>query len=1294
MARVYALQEQGESFLAERQLRGLLLYDEDPQVRREAAGRLRQFYRRAGQLLHLEQLAAFMVLREPTSEHLALLADALLENGRYDFALSAALLVAEPQRPLETVLRAAVQEGWWQVFNHHLQLLPDESERHYWQAVRCVRHGAYRAGLDHYIKAGELGQSYAQHLTWGFEIHRQLCSSDVSARSATVSAWRQWLAEHPGPYLWQEDSSLVSSYCGADSVYSVARDTYAQYFRAEPERTVKLEVMGPARLKLEVRPLHDAQVDEPLNDWIHLRTGGEDDTIPITENRPNLGLRVIGSKDQLPGQQLEPELSIGAGLQQIEIHAESRDLLVRVFVRRPEQPLSVLPPFTQATLDTVLAGKFTKMVDLGARTTQLHLLPDTAGSKINVLPILCQPTVPAQDNVPPSNQPLPVETPSPSDKSGEVEEFEESDESRLHDCTEPVAKRRARAGDRVIQASALAPVPFDPDSTRDGFATAENVHELKRLSPGARILPLPTNVGLGSSAALRRLPPAASARTFQFDETRPGARGGIVKAGAWGTWPGEPIMRTSADDPNQPADVPLTFLHDSMLADDKGSSTGTDAAIRLVEDPVQFQPVPSVPFPDPAGESVSVQSDVTERQTAPPDLNVSPTPLDSTATVEQLARRMRDLLWLTERGFDSQDAYRVRGLTLFTDHRENLELGQLHRRLMRGTSWRLFSQFEGSAGIRIVQVPRRWAPESPSLRVRTALLSPLDDEDQLLVGNDRFVVAFHNTQPTLVDLSLRLESVPYVPAEPITVFVQVNDAETRQLKLDPQRAGHLITVASGAGPQKIATWVERPRTNQYLRVRANIRHQDAGPAVERLTGTLELEQPHERYYHVATHDEPVRFRIFGPAWLRIDELRDDTTYTKYIAINGGSEAIDLRPSGDRREALFRVFALVTTPGEENTYSPWVPVTAVSVPPPVIPFTPNINVVDSSVGPAEAVLAMSTPELSPPAVFLDDLYVLGGQEDASWSFASSWVSRRSLEEGSRGLAPDQFAQFDLTRRFLSPETGSYHESDLLYRERSSSGSTLGIQHHLRYEPDLGRWHLWLGGNAFVQEPSGAIAPATRDTEWSTTLRGSLVRFDQLTPKLGQLTSLAAFNRWLSLDENIYQPGRIDQDIFTPYKSQHHRGFAASHTLLHRPWLDTRWWLRGVLRTNEDFDPTSPDSLGLRVGWSQFWGAAEFDVSYRLTQYFEDGDRPDPFTQNLLYLSMVADCWQSPRHRYELGTQVLHDLGKSETSVFVFFAWHFDNGRDYRDFSPVDTLFRSMRRFRAARRPNNQLLLVDG
>ena len=753
-------------------------------------------------------------------------------------------------------------------------------------------------------------------------------------------------------------------------------------------------------------------------------------------------------------------------------------------------------------------------------------------------------------------------------------------------------------------------------------------------------------------------------------------------------------MRTSATEPHQPAPLLRPLLSGSLPAID--TRPYTDEAIPLAEAPTRNQPNPSSPTLFPARQPDAHRSGVSSNQTASPDEDVSFPPRNSAATDEQLVRRIHSLLWRTEEEVESPQAYRVRGLALFADCRTNLEMGRLYRRLIRGTSWRLFSQFQGSAGLRSVQIRCRWSPESPSLRVRTALLSQLDATDQLLVGNDRYVIAFHNSRPTLIDLSLRLESVPYVQVVPIAVFVQVNDGETRHLELDAKRSDRFVTVSAGTGAQKIAIWVDRPSVNQYVSVRANKQGHSAGQTVERLTQSLAGEHERERYYQVATHNEPVRFQVFGPVWLRIDELRGNTTYTKHIAIFRGRKSMDLRPTEDRSEALFRVFELAPAATHRDLYSPSVPiaVAAVPVPPPVIPYTPNINVVDTSAGQAQAVLAMTTPELSPPAVFLDDVYALGGQEDATWSLASSWLSRRNLEEGSRGLAPDKFAQFNLTRRYLSPWTGNYHKSDLLFRERQIAGSTFGIQHHLRYEPNSGPWHVWLAGNAFVQDPDGAIAPATPETEWSTTLRGRITRHDQLTPKLGHLGSFAVFNRWLSLDQDIYQLGRVDQDIFTTYKSQHRRGFALSNTLSHRPWLDTRCWIRSALTSNEDFDPTSPDSLGLRVGWSQFLAAAEFDVSYRLTQYFDDRDRPNAFTQHLLYLNLVGDCWRLPRHRYELGTQVLHDLGQGDTSVFVYLTWYFDNGRDYQDYSAVDSVFRGMRRFRAAKRPNNQLLLVDG
>jgi len=99
LARVSALLELPEAFLAERELRSLYLLASDAQVRQVAFEKLRQFHRRRGNLGAEERLLAAAVMRERTDERLGELAEVLLENGRSEYALMAALAVTAPRRP-------------------------------------------------------------------------------------------------------------------------------------------------------------------------------------------------------------------------------------------------------------------------------------------------------------------------------------------------------------------------------------------------------------------------------------------------------------------------------------------------------------------------------------------------------------------------------------------------------------------------------------------------------------------------------------------------------------------------------------------------------------------------------------------------------------------------------------------------------------------------------------------------------------------------------------------------------------------------------------------------------------------------------------------------------------------------------------------------------------------------------------------------------------------------------------------------------------------------------------------
>ncbi len=132
MRRVEMLQGLGETYLAGRQLLGLMTHDADAAVRDESARRLIDSYHRSHDNDALEQLQSAVVVGRPNNAAITMLAKTLVENGRHEFALQLALAVPENERPLEAILRAALNQRWWVVFERHRRLLNDKQRQHFW----------------------------------------------------------------------------------------------------------------------------------------------------------------------------------------------------------------------------------------------------------------------------------------------------------------------------------------------------------------------------------------------------------------------------------------------------------------------------------------------------------------------------------------------------------------------------------------------------------------------------------------------------------------------------------------------------------------------------------------------------------------------------------------------------------------------------------------------------------------------------------------------------------------------------------------------------------------------------------------------------------------------------------------------------------------------------------------------------------------------------------------------------------------------------------------------------------
>ncbi len=346
LCRMHALQQQpGEAFLAKSYLRGLFLYDDDPQVRQTAYERLRESAADPEQRL---QLCAAVVCREGSVVTLRELAVVLAEAGRYGEALDVALVIPASERPTEVLLRSAFQRRWWHVFDRTAAALSDVAVRRYWQGLRALDAGRQAEALAALQQAGAPGQAVATYWEQGEKIAARLAGDDPLQHTAAARDWHRWWSAHPGPHVWREAPELVVDYPAAQSLYAPELDAHVQSYLARPDDPVVVRVRGPARLKCEVRLLHPAGAEDAIDDCLQISGKGWDCSLAIMASRATPALRPVGDISRVPGRKAEKELTVGPGLHRLELAGRTHDMLLRVFASRPEVPLGPLPPPTAA----------------------------------------------------------------------------------------------------------------------------------------------------------------------------------------------------------------------------------------------------------------------------------------------------------------------------------------------------------------------------------------------------------------------------------------------------------------------------------------------------------------------------------------------------------------------------------------------------------------------------------------------------------------------------------------------------------------------------------------------------------------------------------------------------------------------------------------------------------------------------------------------------------------------------------------------------------------------------------
>mgnify|MGYP006277462787 FL=1 len=629
-------------------------------------------------------------------------------------------------------------------------------------------------------------------------------------------------------------------------------------------------------------------------------------------------------------------------------------------------------------------------------------------------------------------------------------------------------------------------------------------------------------------------------------------------------------------------------------------------------------------------------------------------------TPAQVRRKMSLLLRLAETDPEQATWAEARARALLARHRRISGLSSLVSRLSRsqGLSWQEVDSVYSGLGIRYVQVPA-WSSQTPFLRVRKALLGPKEPGEEILAGGRRLVIRNYSQQATRLTLELEYADMPFLQPQQLVATYQVDQGQVHRAVFSPQgQRRREIHLDLGPGEHLIRVGIARKVVNQFIRIRVT----EPASSKGMISGQAEME---ERRYYVAGRKRPLRAKVMGPAWLRIDQWEQGQIIHEYRYLTSGPQEITLTPSPDHKQALYRLYVRARQPGQEPE-----PLALRESEPQFASLPdPSLRLGDG--------LKLPLPEWQPDGH--------GRYEDGTWSFSGQAVRRRNLFEGGGSAEePGQFFELSGKYRRYFPLREAYVESSLLTRYRESGGPTLGTVQEVSLFPDYVPFNLQVQAEAYLQNPQAKDCDylGSESPEWSVTgeVTGSARR--KISPTTWHRPSLSLFGRVLSMDgSEAYAGDQVDQDVYTPYKADHLAGLTVSEALIHQPWLDTIWSAQARVRSNEHLALWDPDHISLDGGWEQLIGPVQLDMGYRATRYFPDQDRQTGRWRHYVSTRLSYDHWRPNQDRLQLSLGWTKALDRDDGySAWLGLTWHLSRNQGLQDFEPGDPQFSDLMRQR--------------
>ncbi|PWF49036.1 hypothetical protein [Massilia glaciei] len=335
---VRALLAAGERFTAERLLRSHWI-GADPALAGAAQTGLEALYAREGDADMQRLFTAARAARDPNAY--APLSALLAADGDDRMALLAGLAVA--RRDMPALLASALRSRRWKTFDALLRQLGATPEAAFWRAQRALSFRQMEQARRGFMQAGQGAWSDAAGS--GRDIAAALLGTPAQ-RAAAVPAWLAWQAGHPGARLWRDEPGALVRHGGSVGIRSVALNLRSSWWRASAAQPLVARVVGPVRILVEARPLH--QGDGMLLDGtLRVQAPGQLWVQSFHQNRASPGLEIDASAAR-PGAAVAREIALPAGVHELAIDAGAVPVLARLRIARPALQIPVLAAPTSA----------------------------------------------------------------------------------------------------------------------------------------------------------------------------------------------------------------------------------------------------------------------------------------------------------------------------------------------------------------------------------------------------------------------------------------------------------------------------------------------------------------------------------------------------------------------------------------------------------------------------------------------------------------------------------------------------------------------------------------------------------------------------------------------------------------------------------------------------------------------------------------------------------------------------------------------------------------------------------